>query len=370
MRILLVNFEMNPQSQVLSWQYKVACELAKRCENIIVLTENMETCELPANMKVYVVPKLFIKAPLRLFGAKWLMNFPVFMLCRKYRFDACFIHMNMEWSYRLFPCLWFFSIPALLWYAHGTVSRRLKNAIYCSTRVITSTPEGCRIPSDKLKVIGQGIDVDLFNLQEVEEPQTDIISVGRISRRKRTDLLIDVMKHLKENQEGIIFRLILIGAPLNRNDMNYEQKLKNMVEENELADCVFFAGHVPQGQIPKYYRTAFLHINVSKTGSMDKTVLEALACSCPILTSNEAFFDLLKDYPSFIITDTSPETIANQVLQCYRNRQNLDRNNLRKLVIDQHSINSYINKLILNLEEIVKEKRKHGSKIQTFDKYI
>ena len=37
------------------------------------------------------------------------------------------------------------------------------------------------------------------------------------------------------------------------------------------------------GELPAIYGSAFLHLNLSQTGSMDKTILESLACGCPTL---------------------------------------------------------------------------------------
>ncbi len=87
---------------------------------------------------------------------------------------------------------------------------------------------------------------------------------------------------------------------------------------------------------------------------MDKTVLEAFACGCPVLTSNEAFHELLAAYPEFIIRDERPEAIAEQVLMLHANRDRYKPDDLRALILDKHDIHSYAEKILMQLHEIVR----------------
>ena len=148
MRLLVINFAMDQRSPVLAWQHSVATRLAAKCERVVVLTEVIGRCELPANVELHKVPRLLM-TPLRMFGTKWLMNLPVWRWCARHRFDAVFVHMSAEWVYRLAPCWRRFDLPVLLWYAHGTVTDRLHKAHAHASCVVTSSAEGFRIPSPK-----------------------------------------------------------------------------------------------------------------------------------------------------------------------------------------------------------------------------
>jgi len=48
-------------------------------------------------------------------------------------------------------------------------------------------------------------------------------------------------------------------------------------------------GARPYREVPELYRRATLLVNASLTGSVDKVVLEAMACERPVLTCNESF---------------------------------------------------------------------------------
>jgi glycosyltransferase involved in cell wall biosynthesis len=219
--------------------------------------------------------------------------------------------------------------------------------------VVTSTPEGFRIPSRKVRVIGQGVDTDLFRPPEQSiEPRYDLITISRVSRRKRIDLLLSVMDCLCKSPGAPGLRLRVVGPLLTPDDLAYDAELRTRVWKMGLQDRVEFVGFVPQEYVPVFYRSAFLHINVSRTGSMDKTVVEALACGCPVLTSNEAFRAMLADYPEFIIQDERPEAIAEQVLSLYAKRDQYAPAELRALVVGKHDVQTYVQRLLAQLREI------------------
>ncbi len=353
MRVLIVNFEMDENSGVRAWQARVARELAEACEYVVVLTGRVGQFAQPENMHVEVIPTRPMGVPGRL-GGKWMLNPQAFRLCRKYRIDACFVHMACEWTYHLYPTFRLLGIPVLMWYAHGTVTPRLKAAHFCATRVITSTPGGFRIPSSRVRSIGQGIDTDLFLPVAAEPSRHDLVTISRVSRRKRLDLLLSVMGCINRSPEGSQMRLRVIGPALSHDDLAYDRELRARVWNEGLQGRIEFVGFVPQEHTPAFYRTAFLHINVSETGSMDKTVLEALACGRPVLTSNPAFRELLRDYPEFIIHDERAESIAAQVLEIYRRRDSYGLEALRRLIVGSHDIRSFAKKVMAELIEIAK----------------
>lgn len=340
MRLLIVNYEMDDASVVLGWQVRVVRELAQRCEQIVVLSERVSQCALPAN--VYL-EQLAGRTAVPWLGRRMAMLRQTLGLCRAFKVDAVFIHMAHRYAYRLYPVCRGLRLPVLLWYAHGTVTWHLWLAHVCADRVISSTPGGFRVPSRKTYFIGQGVDTDLFTLRPASIDKRHLVTVSRISRRKRIDLLLDVMEYLRADGLG----LKIIGAPLTADDRVYEAELRDRAARRNLP--VEFVGFVPLEAIPPYYDTAVLYLNVSQTNSMDKAVLEALACGCPVLTSNPAFRTLLADYPDFVIHDDRPEAIAAQVRALLATSRELASEKLRSLVVGHHDLHSYANRVMEHL---------------------
>jgi len=352
MKLLLITFELDPGSQVLAWQLQVALELAKLCKSVVVLTHKAAHTSSPENMRVYVFPPLLLRAPLRWFGGKWLMNLYVWRLCRRHHVNACFIHMNMAWGFYLAPVFHLLGIPVLLWYAHGTVSRKLKLAHRCVTRIVTSTPEGFRLPSKKVSVIGQGVDAGLYKLQPVSTNAVDIVTVGRVSARKNLLSMIDAMDALRELEPAVPFRLIIIGAALTAADRRYQAELEQRRLRSRQPERIILAGQLLPAQIVRYYESAFVHLNLSQTGSMDKTVMEALAAGCPVVTSNPAFHELLRSCPGSVLNSSEATVVASTILDVYRHQGMVDREGLRGLVVGKHDLATFGARVLRELSDI------------------
>lgn len=351
MRLLLINFEMDADSPVLAWQESLATRLCRETDFTLVLTEKIGRCQPPENMHLHVLRRRPFQIPWR-FGGGYLLNPQVHALCRQHEVNACFVHMNHRWLVWLRPTLERLQLPILLWYAHGTVTPSLRTALEVASRVVTSSPEGFRIPSSKVRIIGQGIDSDLFDIPASVSERNDILYVGRMSRRKRIDLLLETFHHMRKSPAASQIRLRLIGPELTRDDVVYGDEMRRLSAALGLQEVVDFVGPVRPQELPSYHASAFLHLNVSRTGSMDKTVLEALSCGCPALTSNEAFFAMLEDRPEFIVRDERPEAIAAQALQLYAQRNAVDRQTLRKLVVGRHDLNHYAEQILENLRDL------------------
>jgi glycosyltransferase involved in cell wall biosynthesis len=119
-----------------------------------------------------------------------------------------------------------------------------------------------------------------------------------------------------------------------------------------IASRVEFVGFVPQERIPEYYTTASLHLSMSKTGSMDKTVLEALSCGCPVLTGNEAFAELFQERPNFMLASEDPAEIAHRVLEMHSNLESHPPAEMRALVEGKHDQKAFIGKVMEQLRDL------------------
>jgi glycosyltransferase involved in cell wall biosynthesis len=344
---------MDPKSQVLSWQTKVAFSLSYNFEKVVVLTherKNILDSEIPSNVEIIVFPLFFLKAPMRWFWGKYLLNFWVLYLNKKYNFDRCFIHMNFEWAIYLGPVFNLLKIPIIIWYAHGSVTRKLIRAHKLASRIVSSTIEGFRIPSNKLSLIGQSIDLEQFKLIALKQKSDNLIYVGRISERKNLDKIIDVL-NLVVNKEGYKnIKLLIVGDKLTDDDKNYKASLLQQIETFNLQLNVIFKGHLQQNEIIELYKDVFAHISYSSTGSLDKTLVESLAVGCPVLTSNDAMVAILDDKYHIKLDDMNGA--AKLVINLFDNQLNFDRNNLRTHVVNKHDYESFINKLSENIKNV------------------
>ena len=144
-------------------------------------------------------------------------------------------------------------------------------------------------------------------------------------------------------------RLILVGeiAP---QDRAYGEQLRQMVVDYKLEDKVTFAGGMPYAAVVREYQRADVMVNMSATGSMDKAVLEAMACGLPVVTINEAFKTLLAPWADLLyIPSESPEVLSVRLKQLAamsaEERASLGAA-LRQIVVEQHSMNHLTDQLM------------------------
>lgn len=356
LRVLLINFTLDRKSPVLAWQAGVATELSRRVAGVHVVTEWLGDYEAPEGLTFDAIPHRPFGVPRRL-GSLWLTLPRIVAAVERFRPDACFVHMAHQWCYRIGPYLRARGIPVLLWYAHGSVPWHLRIASRFATRIVTSTHEGFRIDTPKKRVIGQAIDTGLFVIPPDRAPGREIVTVGRVSRRKRVMLLIETMAELVRRPALADARLIVVGPQLTADDHAYRSELDARIAALGLHDRVVLAGPMAQAETARLYRTAALHINVSETGSMDKTVMEALACGCPVLTSNEAFFDELADWPQMLVRDPSPEVLAQRIAGFLDGSAVPDPLQMRAIVSGRHDLEGYADRIVAELEALVRERR-------------
>ncbi len=149
-----------------------------------------------------------------------------------------------------------------------------------------------KIPEEKIRVIylaadekykflnnNIGLKEELKSNYNIDSPF--ILYVGTVELRKNLPLLIKSFYELKKR--GIPHKLILIGA------RNFGfNKILRLVNELRLIDEVIFTGFVPEEDLVKFYNTADIFVYPSLYEGFGLPPLEAMACGCPVITSNSS----------------------------------------------------------------------------------
>ncbi|QJA06599.1 glycosyltransferase family 4 protein [Thermosulfurimonas marina] len=130
-------------------------------------------------------------------------------------------------------------------------------------------------------VVPNGIDTGVYHpegprLPEFEDGSFNVLYVGRFDPRNGLETLLQAFAHLARERPNL--RLIVVGfGPL-------EEYYRRLVPP-ELRSRVIFAGRVDEER-PLYYRTAQVLCFPAKKGSFGITLLEAMACGTPVVTTD------------------------------------------------------------------------------------
>lgn len=350
MRLLILTQKVDMEDDVLGFMNSWISEFAKRCDWVTIICLKKGKYDLPANVTVLSLGKENGGTK-----RKYIFNFYKYIWRQRKNYDTVFVHMNPEYIVLggLFWRLWRKKIA--LWYAHGYVPRSLKIAEKLTNIIFTSTVSGCRVKSDKIKVIGQGIDTDKFKVKsgKVKNPYEPfkIVTVGRIAPVKDQKSLILACEILRD--KGLKISVDIVGGLGLESQSGYMNELKKMVEEKDLSEVVNFVGSVANDKILPYLDKADLFVNMGLTGSLDKVVPEAMSAGLPILTCNEALIEVLGSYTERLMYPKMDykklaEKIEEMMKMSPEDRQRIG-SDLREIVVKNHSLTNFVDKIIKNL---------------------
>ena len=354
MNLLIITQKVDINDSILGFFHDWIAEFSKHCNKLTVICLEKGEYDLPHNVKVISLGKEHKKSKL-----KYGYNFFKYIWNERANYDNVFVHMNTVYIL-MGGLLWKLLKKRVgLWYAHGRVSLDLRLAVALVSVVFTSTKEGCRLVSKKIVITGQGINTALFRpvSKSVNRKSStfNIISVGRISPVKDYETLINAVEIILKNCDAQSVRVGVIGGVGAPEQEGYFTYLKELVQKKQLGDIVTFRGPLPNSEIIPHLQNADLFVNMSHTGSLDKAVLEAMACGCVVLTCNEAVEDVLLEYGKILMFQKGDHRDfakkIRDIMKLGPMEKKLIRDNLGQVVRSDHDIENLIKKIVLSLSE-------------------
>ena len=176
-----------------------------------------------------------------------------------------------------------------------------------------------RIPSDKIKMIYNGVDVE--KIRSVKPFDTDeriILCVSQLYEYKNLQKAIQVLKYLPKE-----FRLYVIGKG------PYLSELEFLTKRFGLSDRVKFLGYLPDKEVYKWLRTCSVFAHFSKSETFGMTCIEALAAGTPVVVNNDHFglqetASLFPEIYSVDVAKVSNKQLANVIQNISESRVNVD----------------------------------------------
>lgn len=340
MKLLIITQRLDKEDENLGAFYYWFEQLAAHFDEATIIASFVGKTDLPKHVHIYSLGKEK--------NAGRFMRLKTFFELFSYHYakcDAVFFHQIPEFVIAASPFLLSLKKRSVLWYAHKSVTTRLKIAERLVDFIATSSPEGFRLPSKKVIYTGQAINMDLFKPRErgQEENATDslkLITVGRISPIKNYEHIINACAAGKDMFPDN-WSLSIVGGPILPRDHAYLASLKHLVAEKNLTSHIRFLGSMGYSQIPKVLQEHDIFVNVSGTGSLDKAVFEAMSVGLSVLTANEAYRAIMPD--AYFLDHTSPGFIAERIKQM--SSEEHPNMTLHNIVLEKHSLKGTIAKI-------------------------
>ena len=225
------------------------------------------------------------------------------------------------------------------------------------------------VPEEKIAIIPNGIDLlDYADLPpkgsfrkkfSVDDDKKIILYLGRIHKIKGLDILVRAYAYIV-NKLGVDDGLLVIAGV----DDGYLDELERLLSQLRMANNVLFTGPLYGKDKLEAYVDADVFVLPSRYETFPNVVLEAYACSKPVIASNvESISDIViqgKNGLLFRSGDVQElaETIS-YVLTHSEEAQDMGRR-ARKVVEEKFSIDKVVDSLEALYEKILKKRDKRS----------
>jgi len=344
MNLLVITQKVDKKDSVLGAYHRWVEEFSKHYESVIIICLYKGEYNLPSNVKVLSLGKE--SSPSRI---NYLKLFYKYIWQERKNYDRVFVHMNEE--YVLLAGMWWRlsgkKIGMFRNHVHGTWKTPL--AVWLSSVVFCTSPHSYTARFKKTKIVPAGTDITKYRLtQDSKRVPRSILSIGRIDPVKNIDVLIKSLYILDE--EGFDFVANIVGDPDPKNIDYYEglkQDASDLIEKKK----VVFHKAVPNPETPKFYQSHEVYVNLTNSGSLDKTVLSAMVSKTIPVISNVSFKGVVDD--RLIFEEKNPEDLANKLkfaLALDIEERSRITDSLKLYVEENHSLEKTISLINQSLE--------------------
>lgn len=186
--------------------------------------------------------------------------------------------------------------------------------------------EVCQVDPDKIDIVGLAVDHNQFypRVQEsfpehlyqigFDSKKKNILYVGSESPRKNLERVIKALPLVKKHVD---VRLIKVGMPREP----YHSRLQNLVAQLKLEDVVVFSPPLTHDHLPLLYQSSDVFVFPSLYEGFGLPPLEALACGCPVVVSNETSLPEVVGDAAEKIDPYDHISIANGILNVLSNKE-------------------------------------------------
>ncbi len=176
---------------------------------------------------------------------------------------------------------------------------------------------GYGFPSDKIKVIQRGVDMNAFNENKLNIDFVEsfrqkynlydkyvVTTVGRVTWLKDYETFIKAISLLKKDIKNICG---LIVGGVHESKKKYFDELVKIVKEYDVENEILFVGS--QANIKEIYFLSDVVVNASlKMGNIGRTIVESLAMNTPVIaTTYEGLKNIVIDDVNGYLIETKNE---------------------------------------------------------------
>lgn len=192
----------------------------------------------------------------------------------------------------------------------GFQKKKIIPVAICDT-VKRSLVDAYQLKGEDIELVYNGVDTKLFTPENRDKPEFTIVTTGRLCDVKNHILLIEAFYLFHKEVRSA--KLIVIG------DGELKSELEKEVAQKKLTESVIFTGN--QSDVAHFLNAASLYCCTSKVEGLPISVLEAMACGLPVIsTPAGGVVDIVRDGTNGMISGWNPQEVANCMMTLYKNK--------------------------------------------------
>jgi glycosyltransferase involved in cell wall biosynthesis len=176
------------------------------------------------------------------------------------------------------------------------------------------------VDDSKLRLIYEAVDHELFKPGEAALARSEIVSrgitkpfvlfVSSLWPYKNCHGLLRAWAHARDELGGRQLAIVGAGA-----DETYVAQMRGLAAELGITEDVVFVGGVPLEETVRFYQAADAFVYPSLNETFGLPILEAMACACPVVTSDTSAMPETAGRAAILCSPTDPAAIARALLQ-------------------------------------------------------
>lgn len=338
MRLLILTQKVDQNDDVLGFFHVWLLEFAKQIEEIHVICLYEGTHNLPTNVHVHSLGKENRESRLQ-----YILKFYKYIFSLKNSYDTVFIHMNPEYL-ALGSIVWkILGKRIFLWFNHAKGNLFVKLFKNFADKIFCTSEFAFVKKYEKTELMPAGIDTTIFIDQAEKREPNSFLLFGRISPIKKIHTLLPALKTLKDRKAPFTVTIMGDAPP---QDKTYEEKLQKDLEPYIQKGIVSLKSGVPNKEAVGVFNAYEFYINLTPSGSFDKTILEAMACGTIPLVANRSFEGVLE--ANRLLEEDSAEDLAKKINAALQNDKAVldkEKATYRAYVASHHSISVLAEKI-------------------------
>jgi len=142
-----------------------------------------------------------------------------------------------------------------------------------------------------------------------------VLFLGRINFKKGLDLLIQGFPYVAQSFPKA--RLVIAGP----DNEGYKTKVIHWCSEHGIDNRTFFLDFLDREEVKQAYIDADVFVLPSYSENFGLTVIEAMACRCPVVISNQVnIWREVQDLGAGLATEPDPRALSDAIIQVLKNK--------------------------------------------------